>query len=329
MRRIVLILAGFFAVLIAAVGYLLSRAPVPDASNDSPDVTIDIPRGNLYGGPRFGRQLEISPDGKQIAYVGQSGKGSRVLFTQTIGEAKPVTIPGTGAGNTDIRDPTFSSDGRYLAYWAQGILKKTTLDGTENFVIGEAPSPRGIGWLDNDTLVVGNLEGALLKMSASQKPAPLFEAVRPGLPHVSPNVLPGNKGILFTVAEGPLSSARIWIVILETGEKRQLFEENAYAPRYVPSGHIVFGRGPNRELMAVRFDLSRLEVVGPAQAVLSVPLYGTGTGGSTDYAISETGVLAYTPYVENGSDTARAWLGDPTRIHVRLNWFDELNRLVP
>ena len=84
-------------------------------------------------------------------------------------------------------------------------------------------------------------------------------------------------------------------MILETGEVRQLFDENAYAPRYVPTGHIVFGHGPTRELMAVRFDLSQLEIVGrtagPARSSLR-----DGTGGATDYAVSETGALIYTPH---------------------------------
>jgi hypothetical protein len=109
---------------------------------------------------------------------------------------------------------------------------------------------------------------------------------------------------------------------------RQLSDENAFAPRYLPSGHIVFGHGANRELMAARFDLTKLQIVGSPKSVLNVPLSGTGAGGATDYAVSETGVLVYTPRREAGSDTVRAWLGDPTTIHVRLKWFEELDRLL-
>jgi hypothetical protein len=79
----------------------------------------------------------------------------------------------------------------------------------------------------------------------------------------------------------------------------------------------------------MRFDLSKLEVVGSAQPVLNVPLFGTGDGGATDYAVSETGDLVYTPRGEPGSDTLRAWFGDPTKIRVRLNWLKELQRRVP
>src|SRR4030095_3481559 len=104
-----------FTVLIT-IGFILSRR-VSTAQPDSPDVTtLDIPRGNLYGGPGLGRQLDISPDGKRIVYVGQAGKGSRTLFVHTIGEKAPAEIPGIDAGNRGVRDPTFFPDGRYVVY---------------------------------------------------------------------------------------------------------------------------------------------------------------------------------------------------------------------
>jgi hypothetical protein len=331
MRRVVLALVLFlvvvFAVLIT-IGFIMSRRVSAPAQTDSPDVTLDIPRGNLYGGPSFGRQLDISPDGKRIVYVGQAGKGSRTLFVHNIGEKAPAEIPGINAGNRDVRDPTFSPDGRYVVYWAQGNVKKITLDG-EVSIVHKAPSTRGIGWLDSDTLVLGNPEGTLLRLrlSASEEEALPLTKPTGTQPHVSPDVLPGNKAVLFTLANGPLTNSRIRVLNLETGEEHQLFDENAYAPRYLPTGHIVFGRGPTRELMAVRFDLSKLEIVGSSQPVLSIPLSGTGTGGATDYAVSENGVLVYTPQVEPGSDSLRALFGDPTKIHVRQEWSEQLRRL--
>ena len=240
MRRLVLIVLIMVFTTLIAVIVITSRRPTAEPE-DSPDVTLDIPRGNLYGGPSFGRQLDISPDGKRIVYVGQAGKGSRTLFVHKIGENAPVKIPGIDAGNRDVRDPTFSPDGRYIVYWAQGNVKKITLDGVVS-VVRKAPSTRGIDWLDDDTLVLGNPEGALLRLrlSASEEdPLPLVQSKVPVLPHVSPNVLPGNKAVLFTNANGPLADARIWVLNLETGEERQLLDENAFAPRYLPSGHIV------------------------------------------------------------------------------------------
>jgi hypothetical protein len=319
--------------VLIAIGFviLLSREPAT-AEQDPPDITINIPAFHGYGTSGNGRQLDVSRDGKRIVYAGSVRDGSYRLFVQTIGEPEPVEIPGTVVDNRALRDPTFSPDGLYVAYSAKGEVKKTTLDGTSVSVIGKATTTRGIAWLDSDTLLLGNPDGPLLKLSALEKtPVPLAESIGPSLPHVGPHVLPGNKTALLTIAGESVVNARIAVVNLETGEERQLFDENAFAPRYLPSGHIVFGRGFNRQLMAVRFDLSKLEIIGSAQPVLKIPLLGNGNGGATDYSVSDTGVLVYTPRLDDGPVDALAWIGGitDTEIHVRLNWFEELKRLVP
>src|SRR6185436_14265813 len=157
MPRVVLVLIILFALLIG-ISFMRSRAPAPVEPDPSGDEIIDIPRYHLYGGADFGRQIDISPDGKRIVYSGQAPKGNRRLYVQTIGEKEPAEIPETVVGNRDIRDPTFSPDGRFVAYWGQGMVKKTTIDGTEVAVIGKFPSTRGIAWLDNNTLVGGNVQ---------------------------------------------------------------------------------------------------------------------------------------------------------------------------
>lgn len=331
MRRVALVLVLISALLIA-FGFWQSRGPARPEPDDPHDVTIDIPPFHIYGGASLGRQLDISPDGKKIVYAGSLHRGSRCLFIQTIGENAPVEIPGTDVGNRDIRDPTFSPDGHYIAYWAQGTVRTTTVDGATVSVFGKATTTRGIAWLSSDTLVLGNPQGGLLKLGPTGEEAlPLVAPNSSALPHVSPAVLPGSKAVIFTIVNGPLVNARIAVVNLETGEERQLFDENAFAPRYVSSGQIVFGRGTTRELAAVGFDPTKLKIVGSPQPVLKVPISGSGAGGATDYAISETGVLVYTPFREEGIYDFVAWFGglNLPQIHIRLKWFEELNRRVP
>ena len=80
--------------------------------------------------------------------------------------------------------------------------------------------------------------------------------------HRSPHVLPGGRGVLFE-AEGFPSS--ISIVLLSTGERRVLVEGSGN-PRFASSGHLVFPR--EGLLMAVPFDLERLDTVGSPVVVL-------------------------------------------------------------
>jgi serine/threonine-protein kinase len=60
------------------------------------------------------------------------------------------------------------------------------------------------------------------------------------------------------------------------------------AGRFVPSGHIVFERAGS--LWAVAFDTTRLEMLGSP-----VPVVQTVSGGSSRFAVTDTGSLAYVP----------------------------------
>src|SRR5437773_2494201 len=105
MRRILLIVVVFVGLMMAMVAVRISRLrALPEAADDSQHVRIGIPQGYAYGRSGFGRQLDISPDGKKVVYVGRSAVENPRLFVQTIGEATPQAIAGTDGAN----DPSFS-----------------------------------------------------------------------------------------------------------------------------------------------------------------------------------------------------------------------------
>ena len=83
--------------------------------------------------------------------------------------------------------------------------------------------------------------------------------------------------------------------------------------------------------MAVRFDPEKLEVIGTPHPVLREQITGQGSGGSTDYAFSSNGTLIYTspPDERIGEVFAEIQDVDLTQIHVRLNWFAGVARLLP
>ena len=103
---------------------------------------------------------------------------------------------------------------------------------------------------------------------------------------------PGGKAIVFTILhERELSKARLAVLSLATGERHILLDEEGYAPRYVASGHLVYGRAGI--VMAVPFDLSTLAVTGnPVQMLDGVD---TKVAGAQSIAVSGGGSLAYVP----------------------------------
>jgi serine/threonine-protein kinase len=100
--------------------------------------------------------------------------------------------------------------------------------------------------------------------------------------------------VIFTLGSRGMPSwddAQIVAQSLRTGTRRTLVP-NATDGRYLPSGHLVFGRGG--VLFAVPFDVNRLSVVGePVTIVEGVRRAAPGTTGAMHYAVSDTGTLVY------------------------------------
>ena len=109
-----------------------------------------------------------------------------------------------------------------------------------------------------------------------------------------PQILPGGKGVLFTISTSDIDSyddATIAVVLLETGERKILFKGGSNA-RYAPTGHIVYARAGS--LMAVPFDLERFEVTGSPFQILK-GMVTSDDNGSAQFSFSGDGTLTYVP----------------------------------
>ena len=100
-----------------------------------------------------GNSLAVAPDGKTIAYVGGVGP-NQLLSVRTLDNTAARTIPGTDYAF----NPTFSPDGRSLAFTAGGELKRVSLDGGPVVSIidlrGHPGTLNGIDWGSNDSILV-------------------------------------------------------------------------------------------------------------------------------------------------------------------------------
>src|SRR5262245_22731460 len=200
--------------------------------------------------------LALSPDGSLLAYV--SG-GQLYLRSMNTFEAKPV------AGARPAAAPFFSPNGRWIGFFGSGKLKKVSVSGGAPEEITEAPTPRGAAWGPDDTIYFSASAGAgLRKVAASGGSPQEFTALdrsKGEISHRLPQVLPGGKAVLFTVWTGPgWDEMQVEILILSNKE-RHIVVKNGHTGRYVPSGHVVYTR--EGALLAVPFDLDKLQVTGP------------------------------------------------------------------
>jgi eukaryotic-like serine/threonine-protein kinase len=108
--------------------------------------------------------------------------------------------------------------------------------------------------------------------------------------------LPGGQAVLFTLATGTATDrwdkAQIVVHSLNSGERKVLIEGGSDG-RYLHTGHLVYALGG--ALLAVPFDLKRLEVRGgPVPVVEGVRRTGSTTG-AAQFDVSNGGSLIYIP----------------------------------
>src|SRR5262245_30761242 len=131
MRRVILIILCVTTLLIV-IAVMVSRRPSIEEAKDTQHITFEIPPGRSYGGAATGRQLDISPDGTRIVYVGTE-LSERWLYLQPIAGPAATAIPGTVHGS----DPSFAPDGRRIAFYADGTVKIVTLESGEMTSVGK------------------------------------------------------------------------------------------------------------------------------------------------------------------------------------------------
>ncbi|MDA1092545.1 MAG: protein kinase [Acidobacteria bacterium] len=254
----------------------------------------------LADGQRFtgaSHQLvSLSPDGTQMVYA-----ANNALFLRSLSDLEGRLIDGTGSGEGPFptANPVFSPDGRSIAYWSDGELRKIAIGGGTAVSLCKAEQPWGIAWSE-DGIVYGQGPTGILRISANGGMPEQLVTLEGDEVAAEPQILPGGEAVLFTLAMANTGSerwdaARIVAQVLESGRRTTLVEGGSHA-RYLSSGHIVYAVAGT--LFAAPFDGRSLEVTGSATPVLAGVARSTSLfldTGSAHYSLSETGSLAFVP----------------------------------
>jgi serine/threonine-protein kinase len=254
--------------------------------------------------------VAVSPDGRRIVYVGLepgrsdariSGDGSptgtsghTLLYLRDIDDYEIRPIEGTAGAAS----PFFSPDGEWIGFidTREARLKKVRVDGGVPVTLCDAPDRAG-HWGADGRVYFSSVSAGILAVSEDggvPEVLTLPEPERGEKTRRFPHVLPGGRGVLFTLATSKIESyddASVALLDPETGQHRVLFEGGT-KPSYVPTGHILYGRGG--ALYAIPFDLETLEVSGAPFLVADEVVTSDGWG-EAQYAVSDTGTLVYVP----------------------------------
>ena len=288
-RAIPYFVAGLLGAILTAIGLWNVRDPV------SPRIARFV-MPSAPGVPFYFHRdpnVAISPDGSRIVYAGGSGADS-LLYVRPIGSLDATPISGAEHGHS----PFFSPSGEWVGFFSDDPvreLKKVPLAGGHAVSICEAPTGHlGASWAEDGTIVFASAGMGLSRVSAdggSPETLTTPDANAGEARHMFPEVLPGGRGIVFTVRTATEPSETI-IAVLRPGERtHEILVTGGIAPRYVPTGHLLYWVGG--DLMAAPFDPDRLDLTGPAASV--VEGVATSQDGPPVVAFSQDGTLIYAP----------------------------------
>ena len=236
--------------------------------------------------PRSG--LAISPNGRQIAYLGPA-EGGFGLYLRAVDRLEGTLIA------SRLDSPFFSPDGGWIGFRKSDLVwkKASILGGPEVTICDQCQTfgaARGVSWGPDNNIILAGVDPTtgLVQVPASGGEPEVLTTPESGQDHFWPEILPDGRAVLFTVYNGSVAESQIAVLNLETQEQRVLIQGGSN-PRYASTGHIVYG--VDGTLRAVAFDAERLAVSGEPVPVLEGVV--TNASGVAQYGISRDGSLVY------------------------------------
>jgi serine/threonine-protein kinase len=236
-----------------------------------------------------GGRIAISPDGRQIVFVGP-GQGSSQLWLRRLDQLTSTPIAGTDGGYS----PFFSPDGRQVGFIKNGVsLRIASLDGTPTVTLIDTANTTSADWSNDGWVYVEGGAGIIRVRPTGGTVEPVYtvsaEHHEVGAEFL--NALPGG-GLLFRLRYGGKGQNEFQIAAMKVPHGPVKVLTRGVFARYAPSGHLLVVTAEGK-LIAIPFDAAKLEVTGTPIALLEG--VGVRAGGfSVDLALSQSGTLVYT-----------------------------------
>ena len=288
-RPTVAAVAGLALLVIGggAVWNLMQPAPRPVARS-----LLNPPHSTTLDMGILSVNVALTPNGTRVVYRGLVD-GQPHLLVRPLAEIDATPLTGLGANPSD---PFISPDGNWVGFFDSfRTLRRVSVLGGPPVTIVDLPgNARGASWGPDDSIIFSTTarESGLLRVPTGGGETEVLttpDSERGEVDHYWPEILPGGQAVLFTIvtAGGP-QNAQIAVLSLESGEYNVLVRGGS-TPRYVPTGHLVYGVGGT--LRAAGFDLDSLTVTSDPVPVVDDVLMGLV--GAANFAVAHDGSLVY------------------------------------
>jgi serine/threonine protein kinase/Tol biopolymer transport system component len=244
-------------------------------------------------------QFALSPDGRSMVYVTKSSGTDPVIWLRSLDQvtARPL------AGTEHAQLPFWSPDGRWLAFFAEGKLKKIPVAGGPVQVLADVADAFGGSWGADGSIIFSKLNTSIFRVSSGGGTATSvtnLDSVQKS--HRWPQFLPDGRHFIFHNQGGDPEQRGVYVGSLDGGIQKFLLHTESSAV-YAWPGYLLYVDGDT--LLGQAFDAARFEFKG--EPITVAEHVGRSTGFNIGASASGTGMLAY----------AAAMLQ-----RGRLTWFD-------
>lgn len=292
-RMFVWLLGAVVAVAVAVAGWIQSRPAQPGQAAAAPARFEVELRSDGALASDVGTTVVLSPDASRIVFVSRDADGRTHLNTRQLDQPATVAL----AGTEGARGPFFSPDGHWVGFWADGKLKKMSLDGGSPVVLCDATDLLGASWGPDDTIIaaLGAL-GQLSRIAADGgDPSVAIDLSAESVVVRWPQLLADGDSVIYTAFTGAgADRANIEVQSLRSRKRTMLVRGGTFG-RLVDGYLTYVNQGT---LYAVKVDQSSLSVVGAPIPVFDDVAYSP-LFGYAQLDVSQTGMVVYRRVAEN------------------------------
>jgi tRNA A-37 threonylcarbamoyl transferase component Bud32 len=286
------------AILLGVLSAFLSRRP--QAPEELTRFTIMAPPGQS-----FLVQVALSPDARRILFLLQDEGGRTSIAVRSFDSLGVRRLPGT----EDARGMFWSPDGREIAFFSEGRLKRIGFQGGPAQTICESGGAFSGAWSRQGTILFTKEFGAPIvavpATGGTPHPVTALDPVRGDAAHIHPAFLPDGRHFVFVARNLDPEKTSIMLASLDSKDVRRLLHADSAAV-FADPGYLLFAR--DNALFAWSFDPQSLELAGEPAPVFEQVRYGT-----EDNTLSVSAVGNRVAYL-------------PWSMHRTLVWVDRKGR---